>query len=298
MTRIPAFFFRRVVSADEKGTTLVEGDGFSISRHKGKTTLWSPKPWRSEFLEFYRHHNVDSIEIPTTYAHHWTGFSLDFLRDLPSLLHLSLGIDVPLDLSPLADLEGLESLSLEWRATEPPAELDFRRFGRLFSCAISWTPSFASALGVETLRILNIFDAKKLKVLDLRGLPRLVELGLNGCAALDRIELSDQARLVALELINCGKFRPVWDRLATDLCYLCVMGRLGFPVEELVAAQNLEFLWAEVPSRKYSWTFLHDLPSLKAIRLIDMKISEEVAQIVRSINEANGHGPTLGAPPA
>jgi hypothetical protein len=137
-----------------------------------------------------------------------------------------------------------------------------------------------------------LFDAPRLKELDLTNLPRLAELGLDSCPALTQINFNEEAKLVALELTNCGKFRPIWPRLATDLKYICLRGRIGFELDEIRAANGLRFLWVEL-SGKRSWDVLRDLPSLDGVRLDGLKVTKDLNELVRSINQAHGHGSTL-----
>ena len=293
MTPLPAFYHRRAVSDD--AAVLAEGEGFFVSRKNGLVAIECSEPWRPEFEESYRRHDADGVRINSTLG--WDGRSLDFLRHLPALRRLDLGVDVPMDVTPLADLQGLESLGLNWRAPESPAEIDFRRLNLLQECSISWHPPFASALKIESLRILTVYDAPRLNELDITSLPRLAELDLMSCPALTRINLSDRAELLALELANCAKLRPDWHRLAPHLRYLCLRGRIGFAVEEIAEAIGLQFLWAEIPSKQFSWEFLRNLPCLEGVRFIDLKITKQVEELVSSINQANGHGPTLSVRP-
>lgn len=136
-----------------------------------------------------------------------------------------------------------------------------------------------------------------MKELDLTGVPCIAELGLNSCPALTQINLAQEAKLFALELANCGKFRPIWSQLAPDLQYLCLRGRIGFELDEIRAASNLRFLWIQL-SGKRSWDVLLDLPRLEGIRLDGLNVTKDLVGLVRSINDAKGHGSTLGARPS
>lgn len=294
MTPIPAFYYRSAVPDD--GAVLAEGEEFLVTRNNGVISIQCFAPWRPEFEEIYRRYNAEGVRITSTTIG-WDGRSLDFLRHLPDLRSLLLCVDIPMDVTPLGDLEGLESLGLNWRAPGSPGEIDFQRLERLKECSISWNPAMTSVLKLESLRILKIYDAPRLQELDVTGLPRLAELDLLSCPALTRINLSERAVLLAIELANCSKLRPDWPRLSADLRYLCLRGRIGFAVEEIAVAKSLQFLWAELPSKRSSWEFLRDLPSLEGVRLIDLKITSQIAEIVRSINEANGNGSTLSAKP-
>jgi hypothetical protein len=296
MTPIPAFYYRRALPDDR--AVLAEGDGFLVIRHEDLVALECFTPWQSEFDELYRRHNAKGVTINLTTSA-WKGHSFDFLRDLPDLRHLRLGVDIAMDVALLGDLERLETLGLDWRAPGSPGLIDFRRLKRLKECSICWHPAFASILELESLRILFVHDARGLKELDLTGLPRLVELGLVDCAALMRIIWREGSRLLALELANCGKLQPDWSRIAPDLQYLCLRGRIGFPVEETTRAGALRFLWTQLPSRLSS-DVLHvvqHLPHLEGVTLIDLRVSKDVARQIRAINEAKGHGPSLSVQP-
>lgn len=202
-------------------------------------------------------------------------------------------VHFPMDLTPLSKLIGLESLTLAWHVPQTPGTIDFTRHVCLKECGIKWYPAFASILQLGSIEVLFLTDAKGLKELDLTGLPRLAELDLMSCAALTRIEFNERAKLIALELTNCHKFRPDWHRLARDLRYLRLRDRIGFAVDEIVEAHHLRFLWAEPANKHPTWGFLRDLSSLEGVSIIDIKIKKAIAEIVRSINQANGHGLTL-----
>ncbi len=295
MTPLPAFFFRKVLP-DDPGV-LAEGEGFLVYRRYGLNIIDWLGPWRSEFEEVYLSHDVKGVCINQTIS--WKGCSLDFLKRLLDLRSLHLGIDVPMDLTVLGELEGLETLGLTWRVpgASSPGVIDFQRLSRLKECLISWHPNFAAVLKLKTLRYLFLFDAPRLKGLDLTALPRLAELALDSCPALTQIDLSQEAKLFALELTNCGKFQPIWPRLAPDLLYLCLHGRIGFELDEIAAANNLRFLWIVLSGRQ-SWDVLRDLPHLEGIRVDGLNPSKELVALARSINEANGHGVTLGGRPS
>jgi hypothetical protein len=296
MTPIPVFYYRSVRADD--AALLEESDDFFIKRRNGVVAIEFRNPWKPEFEEAYRRHDAEGVCINTFSMPAWEGRSLDFLFDLPGLRQLSLILHFPMDVTPLGKLIGLESLHLAWRAPGPPGTIDFNRLVQLKECSITWYPAFASILQLGSLEVLSLIDAKGLKELDLTGLPRLAELDLMSCAALTRIIFSERAELIALELTNCHKFRPDWHRLSHDLRYLCLRDRIGFAVDEIVEAKGLQFLWAGPSNKHPTWDFLRDLPHLEGVWLgPDLKILKKVAELVRSINQAKGHGPTLGARP-
>jgi hypothetical protein len=291
MTHIPAFYYRRGLADD--WAILEEGDGFVICRRRGVIAIDCRRPWKPEFEEAYRRHGATGVCINNFSQPAWEGRSLDFLFNLSCLQHLSLIIHFPMDVTPLGKLTGLESLALAWHVAQTPGTIDFTRLVGLKECEITWHSAFASILQVGSIEILIVIDAKGLKELDLAGLPRLVELDLRSCAALTRINFSERAKLIALELTNCHRLRPDWQRLAHDLRYLCLRDRIGFAIEEVVQAQDLRFLWAEPSNKHPTWVFLRDLPCLEGVSTIDIKIKKSIAELFRSINLANGHGPTL-----
>jgi hypothetical protein len=295
MTPIPVFYYSVAVAEDS--AVLDEGDGFFIYRRLGIVGIECQKPWKREFEEAYRHHEAESVSINTFSVQGWEGLSLDFLVDLPGLRHVVLIAHLPMDLTPLGQLSGLESLTLLWRVHGSPCTIDFARLVRLKECKISWHPTFAPILRLGSLVVLRIVDAKGLKGLDLSELPRLAELDLMSCAALTQIHFSERAKLIALELTNCHKLRPDWRRLALDLRHLCLRDRIGFAVEEVVEAQALQFLWAQPSNKHPTWEFLRDLPCLEAVCVFDLKIKKKIAELFKSINQSNGHGPTLCARP-
>ena len=229
----------------------------------------------------------------------WRGLSLDFLRRLPNLRCLNLGIDVPLDITLLGELEGLEHLGLEWRAKEPPELVDFRRLDRLTECLISWHPVFGKFSSSGPSGSYGSSFAPGLKELDASGLPGLAELVLISCPALTRIDLSDQAKLLSLELADCAKLVPNWARIATDLRYLSLGGKIGFAVAETAKAQALQYLWTRLPNRHTSdvVALLRALPCLDGVSIIDLKVTKGAVQQIKSFNEAHGHGATMTARP-
>jgi hypothetical protein len=296
MTPLPAFYYHRAVPDD--AAVLEEGEGFLVTRNNGVVAIQCFALWKPEWVEVYRRHGAEGVRINMTTTR-WRGLSLDFLRRLPNLRCLDLGIDVPLDITLLGELEGLEHLGLQWRAKEPPELVDFRRLDRLSECLISWHPVFAQVLKLRTIRILWLFDAPGLKVLDASGLPGLAELVLISCPALTRIDLSDQAKLLSLELANCAKLVPNWSRIATDLRYLSLGGKIGFAVAETAKAQALQYLWTTLPNRHTSdvVALLRALPCLDGVSIIDLKVKKEAVKQIKSFNEAHGHGATMTARP-
>lgn len=296
MTPIPAFFYRRAVP--ERCDLVAEGDGFLVTRRGEFVVFHCFGRWRPGFEEVYRRHGADGVCVDAITVRGEP--SLGFLRRLPSLRHLDLlAVDVPVDVATVAELVELESLRLNWLATESPGAIDFSRLGRLQECVLPWHPAFASVLECESLRILVLCDARGLKELNLTGLPQLEELGLISCSALTSIRLSEQSTLLALEVTNCGRLRLDWPRVGRDLRYLRLAGRIGFPVEEVAEAKALLYLWTELPSRCSPdlLDVLRDLPGLEGVRLIDLKIGKDAAKQIREINAARGNGRTLAARP-
>ena len=294
MTPLPAFYYRRAVPDD--AAVLEKGDGFLVTRNNGVVAIECFKPWRPDFQEVYCGNGAEGVRINQTMS--WKGISLDFLRHLPNLRCLHLGVDVPMDITPLGELEGLESLDLNWRAQATPGTVNVQRLDQLKECSISWHPVFARAQSPVPPDPPAPRRAA-LKELDLSGLPQLAELGVMSCPALTRIDLSEGSQLLALELTNCGKLIPDWPRLADDLRYLCLRGRIGFAIEEIARAHSLQHLWVEVSGRHSSdlLPVLRALPGLDGVTFIDLKAEAEVAEQVKSINEAHGHGSTLTVRP-
>lgn len=157
MTPLPAFYFSNGLSDGPAG--IAKGEGFLVSRIHGLNIISWHGPWRSEFDQIYRRHDVKGVRVNQTIS--WKGCSLDFLKGLPDLRSLHLGIDVPMDLAVLEELEGLETLGLTWRVpgSSSPGMIDFQRLSRLKECSISWHPNFASVLKLKSLRNLSLFDA-------------------------------------------------------------------------------------------------------------------------------------------
>lgn len=59
MTPIPAFYYRRTL--EDHGAVLEEGDGFVINRRNGVVAIDCQEPWKPEFEEAYRHHEVGGV---------------------------------------------------------------------------------------------------------------------------------------------------------------------------------------------------------------------------------------------
>ncbi len=148
MTPLPAFYHRRAVPED--AAVLDEAEGALVTRGHGVVALECFKPWREDFERIYRRHGAGAVQINSTAS--WKGLSLDFLRRLPNLRRVRLGLDVPFDLTLVGELKGLEALDLNWRVPGSPGEVNFRGFDRLRECSISWHPAFASLLNVRSLR--------------------------------------------------------------------------------------------------------------------------------------------------
>jgi hypothetical protein len=131
----------------------------------------------------YHRHNIKGVCINQTIS--WKGCSLDFLRRLPDLRSLRLGIDVSMDLTVLGELEGLETLGLTWRVAGSPGEADFQSLSRLIECSISWHPDFRSVLKLKSLRNLVTVQSPSWHLLCSRKPAQLRMIGDRGPLVLD-----------------------------------------------------------------------------------------------------------------
>ena len=114
MTPLPTFYYQRAVPDD--GAVLEKGGGFLVTRNYGVVAIQCFAPWKPEWEEVYRRHGAEGVRINSTTSR-WRGSSLDFLRSLPNLRCLDLGVDAPLGivalLRALPCLDGVSIIDLK-----------------------------------------------------------------------------------------------------------------------------------------------------------------------------------------
>lgn len=294
MSMIPAF--RRGPRPPGHGEVLYQDAHCQIERWGDLVYLDLEDAWRPEIGKIARRCNVNALCIGSTYD--WKGRSLDFLQALSPLRRVFCRIDSAFDISSLQGLTELTHLHLEWRTTTAPMPLSFTCFPHLTECSITLLPAFESILGHTPLQVLEVAGCWHLRELDLSGLPNLQELELAGCRTMTSFRLHEDARLISLSLHTSSKLRVDWPRLVRDLRYLCIGGKVGFPLEEISAAQQVEFVdLREVSGGVKSLDFLNELPKLRAVSLIDLRSSKAAREVAKSINMAGGFGATAAANP-
>lgn len=240
-------------------------------------------------------HQVTGITLESTSL---PAAGLAVLDGIDSLRELSLTVNAPIDLAPLERLRCLTSLWLYWALAYSPPIVAFDCLNQLEDCRISLSTQFASVLNCRKLTVLRIrasrFRDDAPTFVDLTRLARLRELGFWNCSRVCEFVLVDKTPIEALEIINCRRLKIPWQLFGTTLKHLSLGGKLGFELQEVTGAAELETLMLADMKLKGDLRFLRELPNLKAIDIpIPIGLSPEAKKTIREINDAHGHGPVL-----
>lgn len=147
--------------------------------------------------------------IPALQANHawgWKGDGCAFLREVPWLRGLELISGTIEDLSPVAELVGLERLNLSCHSRR---SVDFSGLQRLQSCSMNWLRGGESVFrceGLESLYLDGVKEAQLAGISELTSLKKLTiaNSNLSSLAALDGL-----FQLEKLELLNCRKLTQI-----------------------------------------------------------------------------------------
>lgn len=144
--------------------------------------------------------------LQASYAWGWKSDGCVFLREVPWLRGLELISGTIEDLSPVADLVGLERLNLSCHSRRP---VDFSGLQRLQSCSMNWFPGGETVFrckGLESLYLDGAKEAQLAGINELRSLKRLTiaNSDLRSLAAIDGL-----FQLEKLELLNCRKLTQI-----------------------------------------------------------------------------------------
>jgi len=142
--------------------------------------------WRDEYASVIEAHSLAVLSITVR------GDDLSFLERVPDLRGLVLNAGEARDLSAVAGLRALETLTLN-TASKPRMELDLRAFDALRTLRMYWNPGFESVFAATSLESLFVFGAPD---------PDLARFGR--LPSLRRLELSQGRKLVSTAGVGAG----------------------------------------------------------------------------------------------
>jgi hypothetical protein len=196
--------------------------------------LFPKRQFNSKTVDILKREKIKDLHLDSFYID--GPLDLGALRLLPELASFSLRTEKSVDWSFVLSLKRLERIALisRWYT---PAPLDFSSFPRLQTANLTWYSEWESILTCKTLQGLMLEDSKKLKELDLRGLPRVSEVQIARCNQLQRIVLSPDQSIKSLGIYGCRSFQGVEPFGAMQsLRYLCLSGNSKF---EITSIRNL-----------------------------------------------------------
>lgn len=239
--------------------------------------------WRDEYEE--RLQDLEALSISVR------GDDLSFLERVPHLRGLVLNAGEARDLSPVAALRGLETLTLNV-AAKPRIELDLSAFAALRTLRMYWNPGFESVFACRSLESLYVFgppdpdlarfgqlphlrrlelsQGRRLQTTrgvgpvrflglyqqgglsELAELPALEELAIEGARKLGAIDAVAGLPLRRLTLANCG-----------DIASLAPLAGMD-TLEELFAWESTRILDGDL-------SVLLTLPRLRTVALRDRR---------------------------
>jgi hypothetical protein len=148
--------------------------------------------WRDEYEE--RLQDLEALSISVR------GDDLSFLERVPHLRGLVLNAGEARDLSPVAALRGLETLTLNV-AAKPRIELDLSAFAALRTLRMYWNPGFESVFACRSLESLYVFGPPD---------PDLARFGQ--LPGLRRLELSQGRRLQTTRGVGPVRFLGLYQQ--------------------------------------------------------------------------------------
>lgn len=148
--------------------------------------------WRDEYEE--RLQDLEALSISVR------GDDLSFLERVPHLRGLVLNAGEARDLSPVAALRGLETLTLNV-AAKPRIELDLSAFAALRTLRMYWNPGFESVFACRSLQSLYVFGPPD---------PDLARFGQ--LPGLRRLELSQGRRLQTTRGVGPVRFLGLYQQ--------------------------------------------------------------------------------------
>jgi hypothetical protein len=242
----------------------------SIDKVNGAVSMHTTGQWNDRHAALAKKHKVTNIYLVTSsFGDHETA---EFLLEVPWLRRLSIRLYSVKDLTAIGRLAHLESLRIAleaWRLGDRFTAVDFSSLSKLRHADVMMCAAFESLLrcgSIEELAVVNDHDGR-LRDLDLSGMSRLRELKLDHCPKLRNVILHGKARIRALQLTLCGSYQADWHRIAPDLRFLLLGGRIRFPLENIVIARKLEVLHIHEIRTLPPLRFLLDLPDLKIVFL-------------------------------
>jgi len=250
--------------------TLVKEADCIINKVNGDVEISIWKPWTDRHKALAHKHAVTAVDLCTSsFGDHETA---EFLLDLPWLTSVSIRLYCVKDLTALGRLSDLQSLriSLEvWRLGDQFRPVDFSALTNLHFADVMMCGAFESILACGSIQELAVSDDcdRRIRDLDFSRLPKLFDLKLDHCPKLRRVLLHPNARIRALQLTLCGSYEADWHRLAPDLRFLLLGGRIRFPLQNIVRTRNLEVLHIHEIRTYPPLRFLLELPRLKTVFL-------------------------------
>ena len=129
--------------------------------------------WGPEVAAVMKERRIPALQA--SYAWGWKSDGCVFLREVPWLRGLELISGTIEDLSPVADLVGLERLNLSCHSRRP---VDFSGLQRLQSCSMNWFPGGETVFrckGLESLYLDGAKEAQLAGINELRSHSRQVK---------------------------------------------------------------------------------------------------------------------------
>jgi internalin A len=240
--------------------------------------------WRDEYANVIEAHGLAVLSIMVR------GDDLSFLERLPDLRGLVLNAGAVRDLSPVAGLTRLETLTLN-TPSKPRLPLDFGAFPLLERLRTYWNPGFESVFSCRRLETLFVFgppDADLTRFGEMSGLKRLelsqgrklvtsagvpegLEfLGLYQQAAFAELVVPRSLRVLAVE--SCKKLASL-DAVAGHSLTRLKVANCG-DIASLAPLRGMDeleefFAWESTRIVDNDLSVLSELPKLRAIGMQD-----------------------------
>ena len=165
-------------------------------------------PWQKKYRNILKSQKISALRLSDSAG--WTTDDLSFISDLDFLRGLEIyNWDVK-DISPIQNLDQLESIGLQCGLK---CEIDFTVFSNLNNCYLSWKPKCDSLFSCSSLKSLNIENyphkdfiplkqLKKLEILKITSRKLEVLKGIEVLKEIENFDLYNCQQLLSLEGIE------------------------------------------------------------------------------------------------
>ena len=282
--------------------SLFHDAGCAIDKYNGVVWMNTNSAWSDRHKALAQKHKVTHIHLCT--ASFGAYETAEFLLDFPDLRGLTIRLYAVKDLSKVGQLPQLEYLRIHLEARRLGDRfnpVDFSALSKLQSADVMMCRAFESILtcsSIQELAIENAYDGR-LRDIDLSHLPKLRDLKLDHCPKLRKVTLHKKARIRALQLTLCGSYEADWHRLAPDLRFLLLGGRIRFPLEHIVSARISRCCtstrFARIRRCDFSSSFLDSKPSSPSRRRQERSSLKTTAPFWPRSRRAVSHGDYLAA---